>query len=340
MKNFSWRFADKQARSLLGDDPMLHFAGAVQIKSNPVREVWRTQEFFFKFDKRPGHSFDREFARGCALQKKGIPVVPHLACGKTESGYCLITRALADSVPADEFICGRIPADDFLNALIDFLKLMEYRKIIHRDLHYGNLLYVEKENSFCLVDVHDARPAHWFEKPFYSHYPQRELIMELRENLTTPELCGLLRKMGVGDPESFIERFLEKRARMFLRDWIRRRAQILDGYPKFTRKEGDLLITRGVTLSDLEKAERKPGSAGLFAAAFYLDFVRIPHRRVLAWSEKDNTIWLEPLEIGEPDSAVVADLRSRALKFGVNSSCRDWVYDSSGLVKLSIWQEM
>ena len=83
MKNFSWRFADKQARSLLGDDPMLHFAGAVQIKSNPVREVWRTQEFFFKFDKRPGHSFDREFARGCALQKKGIPVVPHLACGKT-----------------------------------------------------------------------------------------------------------------------------------------------------------------------------------------------------------------------------------------------------------------
>ena len=101
-----------------------------------------------------------------------------------------------------------------------------------------------------------------------------------------------------------------------------------------------MLIARGVALSELENAEKISGSSGLFAAAFYLDFVRIPHRRVLAWSEKDHTIWMEPLEIGEPDSAVVADLRSRALKFGVNSSCRDWVYDSSGLVKLSIWQEM
>lgn len=340
MKNFSWRFADKQAHSLLGDDPMLHFTGAVLIKSNPVREVWRTPEFFFKFDKRPGRSFDGEFGRGRALQKKGIPVVSHLACGRTESGYCLITRALPDSVSADEFICGRIPADDFLNALIDFLKLMEYRKIIHRDLHYGNLLYVEKENSFCLVDVHDAHPAYWFEKPFYSRYPQRALIMELRENLSTPEICGLLRKMGVDDPDTFIERFLEKSARMFLRDWPRRRAQILGGYPKFTRKEGELLVARGVDLSELEKAEKISGSSGLFATAFYLDLVRIPHRRVLAWSEKEQIIWMEPLEIGEPDSAVVADLRSRALKFGVNSSCRDWIYDSSGLVKLSVWQEM
>lgn len=340
MKKSSWRFADQQAYALLGDDPMAHFAGAVPVKSNPVREVWRTQEFFFKFDKRPCHSFDGEFARGCALLKKGVAVVPHLACGRTESGFCLITRALPDSVSVDEFIGGRIPGEEFLNALIDFLKLMEYRRIIHRDLHFGNLLYVENSNSFCLVDVHDARPARWYETPFFSRYPQRGLIMELRENLATSKLCGLLRKMGVGDPESFIERFLERKARLFARDWKRRREQVLSGYPKFTRKEGELLVTRGVDLSELEKAEKLPGSTGLFAAAFYLDLARIPHRRVLAWSEKENMIWMEALENGEPDSAVVADLRSRALKFGVNSSCRDWVYDSSGLVKLSVWQEM
>ena len=75
MKNNSWRFADSQANSLLGSDPMQHFKDAVMVKSNPVREVWRTEEFFFKFDKRSSHSFAKEFSRACALHKKGIPVV-------------------------------------------------------------------------------------------------------------------------------------------------------------------------------------------------------------------------------------------------------------------------
>ena len=340
MKNFSWRFADSVVRSLLGNDPMVHFKGAEIVKRNAVREVWRTGELFFKFDKRPVHSFDSEFARGCALHQKGIPVVQHLACGRTEQGYCLITRALPDSVPLDEFICGRIPDDDFLNAMINFLKLMECRKIIHRDLHCGNILYVPRDNMFYLVDVHDARPARWFDFFMFSRYPQRALLMELRENLSTEKLCELLRKMDVDDPESFLEYHFDRKAAMLSRDWLRRREQVLSGYPKFTRKENGLLFARGATPDELEKAEKIPGTAGVFAGAFYLDLVRIPHRRVLAWSEKENMMWAEPLSEGDADSAVVADLRARALKFGINSACGDWVYDPSGLVKLSVWQEM
>jgi hypothetical protein len=338
-KNF-WRFADSQARSLLGPDPMQHFKDAVIVKSNPVREVWRTGEFFFKFDKRPCHGFTGEFSRACALHDRGIPVVRHLACGRTELGNCLITRSLPDSRTVDEFIRGRVPDEDFLNGLINFLKLIERRKIIHRDLHFGNVLYVEKDNYFSLVDVRDARPARWYDFFLFSRLPQQRLIMELMENLPTPKLCGLLRKTGVDNPEVFIEQNLELKARRISGEWQRRREQVLTGYPKFTRREGELLIARGVSLSELENAEKIPGNAGIFAGAFYLDLVRIPHRRILAWSEKENMLWAEPLVTGDPDSALVADLRSRALTFGINSACTDWVYDVSGLVKLSVWKEM
>ena len=340
MKNDFWRFADSQAHSLLGNDPMQHFKDAVMVKSNPVREVWRTEEFFFKFDKRSSHSFTGEFSRACALHKKGIPVVQHLACGRTELGNCLITRSLQNSQTVDEFISGRIPDENFLNSLINFLKLLERRKVIHRDLHFGNVLYVEKDNYFCLVDVRDAHPARWYDFFLFSRLPQRRLIMELMENLPTPKLCELLRKTGVDNPDVFIEQALESKARRISGEWQRRREQVLSGYPKFTRREGDLLIARGVTLSELEKAEKIPGSAGIFAGAFYLDLVRIPHRRILAWSEKENMLWAEPLVTGDPDSALVADLRSRALTFGINSACCDWVYDVSGLVKLRVWKEM
>ena len=335
-----WHFADKSARELLGNDPMQHFQSAVCVKSNPLREVWKTQDFFFKFDKRSGHGFRKEFSRACALKKRGIPLVNHLAYGKSEMGSCLITQALNDSVTISEFLEKKRPDDKFFNALIDFLKLMEYRQIIHSDLHCGNVLYVEKDNFFCLVDVRDARPARWFERLFYSSTPLHELIVELRVNLSTRKLCELLRKMDISQPEAFIDRVLEQKTRMFTRTWERRRQQVLSGYPKFTRCEGELLVTMGVQLSELEHAEKIPGSAGLFAGAFYLDLVCIPHRRVLAWSEKENILWLEPVSGEEADSATVADLRSRALKSGIDSSCGDWVYDKSGLVKLIRWKEM
>ena len=335
-----WHFADKSARELLGNDPMELFQGAVCIKSNPGREVWKTKDFFFKFDKRSGHGFRKEFSRACALKKRGIPLVNHLAYGKAEMGSCLITQALNDSQTISEYLEKKRPDEKFFNALIDFLKLMEYRKVIHRDLHCGNVLYVEKDNFFCLVDVRDARPARWFERLFYSNTPLRELIVELRVNLPTQKLCELLRKMDVAQPETFIDSVLERKTKMIYRSWERRRQQVLSGYPKFTRREKELLVTRGVQLSELEHAEKIPGSAGLFAGAFYLDLVCIPHRRVFAWSEKENMLWLEPLSAEEADSATVADLRSRALKSGIDSSCSDWVYDKSGLVKLIRWKEM
>ena len=340
MKLNFWRYADEEAQTFLGTDPLKHFQNVSLVKGNALREVWRNDRLFFKLDKRQNHGFRKEFANARSLILRGIPVVSHLACGRTEKGNWLITEALANSVPVEEYIAGRIPDENFLNGLINFLKLMEYRKIIHKDLHFGNILYLEQTNSFCLVDVRDARPAAGLEKLFYSRKALHYLLVELIENLSSQKISSLLWRMDVKEPEVLLEKALERKARLIQKEWPRRRQQILSGYPKFTRREGELLFTRGVHPEELENAEKIPGNAGLFAGAFYLDLVRIPHRRVLAFSEKESILWAEKLVCGDADSAAVADLRSRALKFGINSACRDWVNDASGIVKLSTWEEM
>ena len=340
MKKSTWRYADPGAKALLGSDPMEHFKDPVPVKINELREVWKAGAFFFKIDKRSGHHFHREFSRARELERRGVPVVKHLACGSCRYGNCLITQALEESVPLEDYIAGKVPDDRFLYTLIDFLKLLEYRRIRHNDLHCGNILYVENSNSFYLVDVRDAVPLRWYGLIRFSPAPTRRLLVELMENMSSEKLFELLRRMGVKDPENFVENTLEAKARLLQRQWERRREQILSGYPKFTRLEDGLLVVRKTALAELEQAQIISADAGVFAASFYLDMARIPHRRVLAWSEEKQQLYVEHLPDDEADSATVAQLRSRALKFGIVSSSRDWVCDSSGLVKLSIWKGM
>lgn len=335
-----WLFADKNAREILGDDPLAHFKDPVLIKGNAVREVWKCGEFFFKFDKRRNHSFRKEFRRAAALHKRGIPVVRHLACGISERGNCLITGALKNSCTLEEYLEKKSPSADLINELVDFLKLMEYRRIIHRDLHPGNILYVEQEHLLSLVDVRDAFPARWFNMLLFSRTAFRRLPVELRSSISEEKIIAMLRRMGVKEPEIFITDTLEYKAERLKKEWQRRKKQILSGYPKFTRKENGLLLVRNTGSNELNDAEKIPADADVFCGAFYLDLARIPHRRVLAWSPAENIMWVEPSGPGDADSGTVARLRSRALLFGVDSSCKDWVSDASGLVKLAVWKGM
>lgn len=339
MKRSKWHYAGPRARELLGPDPEKHLAGENRlVKSNAVREVRQAGDFYFKLDRRRTHSFRREFSHALALQKRGIPVVEHLACGITPAGPCLVTRSLDGSVTVEEFLAYSLPDDDFLNGLTDFLKLLIYRKVIHKDLHCGNILYVESSRSFALVDVRDAYPGAWYHLFPGRAYPMRKLLAELAGLLPEETVCHYLARLDVKEPRIFLNKVLERKAALIAGEWTRRCEQILSGYPKFTRKEGDMLFARDVREEDLENAVMIPADAGVFATAFYLDLVRIPHRKVLAWNAREQFLWAEPLTNDEPDSSRVAELRSRALQYGINSSCGDWAADASGLVKLSIWK--
>ena len=338
MKGKFRHFAEGAEKVFPQGDPMAAFVSPEPVKQNPVREVWKTGEYFFKFDKRPRHDFKKEFRRACALARRGVPVVRHLACGRTDRGACLVTAALSGSVTVEEFIRGRVPDEKFLAAAVDFLKLLERKKVVHRDFHPGNVLYVEKDNAFFLVDVRDAFPARRFNGFLFSRLPFLRFLCDLSENLSDARVCELLRRMDVPDPQGFFFAEIRRKADFVRREWPRRREQILSGYPKFTRKERDVLFVRDAGPAELGRAETLPADDDVFVMAFYLDLLRIPHRRVFCYDPRKKTIFVEPAGEASPAPERVAELVRRARLAGVPAEPGDWGTDRGGLVKLSTWK--
>ena len=337
-KKNAWRFAEGAETLFPQKDPIAAFVSPVPVKRSAVREVWKTDGYFFKFDRRPRHDFDKEFRRGCALASCGVPVVRHIACGKTGQGACLVTAALPGSVTVEEFIRSRVPDGKFLSAVVDFLGLLERRRVVHRDLHPGNVLYVERSNSFFLVDVRDAFPAPRFCGFLFSRLPLLRFLCDLSENLSDACVCELLRRMCVSDPQAFFLAEIRRKAAFLRREWPRRREQIFSGYPKFTRREGDALFVRDSGAAELENAETLPASDDVFAMSFFLDLLRIPHRRVFRYDVKKKTMEIERAGESLPDRDRVDELVRRARCAGVLTEPGDWCTDRGGLVKLSVWK--
>ena len=338
MKKDSWLFSDGAQDRFPGGDPMAAFVSPRLVKKNAVREVWRTRDFFFKFDKRPGRSFLEEFRRGSALARCGVPVVAHLACGSAPQGACLVTAALRNALTVEEFIAGKVPSDSFLDAVAGFLKLLGEKRIVHRDLHPGNVLVVPENNFLALVDVRDAFPAGFFSFLLFSRTPFLRFAADLAENLPDGRVCDLLRRMGLAEPRGFLDAEFRRKALFVRREWPRRKKQILSGYPKFTRMEGSLLFARGADTSDLARAVTVPAGEDIFTAAFFLDLVRIPHRRVVAWDREKELLYLEPLASESPPPDRARELARRAGLAGVSAPAELWRTGSDGLVKLSEWK--
>ena len=338
MKKDSWRFSAGAEAFFPQRDPMAFFVSPVPVKRSAVREVWKTDKYFFKFDRRPRHDFAKEFRRGCALAARGVPVVRHIACGSAGQGACLVTAALPDSVTVEEFIRSRVPDGKFLSAAVGFLELLERKKVVHRDLHPGNVLYVEQSNSFFLVDVRDAFPAPRFGGFLFSRLPFLRFLCDLSENLSDVCVCELLRRMNVSDPQAFFLSEIRRKAAFVRREWPRRREQIFSGYPKFTRREGDVLFVRDAGPAELETAEMLPASDDVFAMSFFLDLLRIPHRRVFCYDLKQKTIGVERAGETLPARERVDELVRRARCAGVLAGPGDWCTDRGGLVKLSVWK--
>lgn len=338
MKNGTWIFSDGAQDRFPGGDPMAAFISPQLVKRNAVREVWKTRDFFFKFDKRPGRSFLREFRHGSALARRGVPVVAHLACGPAPRDACLVTAALPNAVPVEEFIAGKIPPDAFLDAVVSFLKLLDQKRIVHRDLHPGNVLVVPESNALSLVDVRDAFPAGIFSFFLFSRTPFLRFLADLAENLPDDRVCGLLRQMGLAKPQDFLDAEFRRKARVVRSEWPRRKAQILSGYPKFTRKEGDLLFVRNADVSALARAATLPAAEDVFTTAFFLDLVRLPHRRVFAWDPKKELLYLEPVSPASPPPDRACELAHRARLAGVFAPPELWCTGPDGLVKLSEWK--
>lgn len=268
-----WRYADDNARRLLGEDPLVLFAQPECVKSNPVRQVLHVPGLYLKLDKRPGHSFEGEFRAAQFVSSCGIPAVPHLACGIHEGSAALITQEAADT--CDLIALSGSPAEPaLLENFARFTGLILRSPIFHPDFHLGNILCRKKTQEFLLIDLHGIRRRTLFDRLFAMHRMYR-IILEWREGLSDARLTELLTIAGVPHASTFLPLQLKREAAHLKHEFPRRARQILSGYAKFTRISGSGLLCSEVAVPGAETG--CPESEKLLLLHFFLKLARIPH---------------------------------------------------------------
>ena len=324
-----WHFAGEEARRELGDAPETGFAAARIVKANEFREVRTDGKFYYKIERQPGHGFAAEFRRGVALAAAGLPVVEHLACADSPAGGALVTRAVAASSAAEYLAEHPKPEPEFREALARFTRELADSAFFHGDLHLGNLLWLPERAAFMLVDVRAVRGgfAARFAKLFARHRMLR-LPLEISERLPRAEVLRLLALAGVPEPERFFRREWRRESQRRLHEWPRRRRQILAGYAKFTRRDGDRLVAsqwRG------DPAELVPVEGGeeAFLTGFLLSLLRIPHAEFPVL-EAGRLYRAGALPEREPDADALADWRERLALAGCDAPAAAYRADADG----------
>ena len=340
MTQWTYLWADETARKRLGDTPEQLMNQAVEVKSNPVRTVMRRDAFYFKYDRRKSGRARREWRSFQHLRDAGIPVVNYLACGESAAGTLLITEAWPQSESVAEYFYRRFESggDDpgpFLKRYADFISAFLHSGFFHPDFHAGNILISRSTGEFALVDVYGVRTMTLFDRLF-RRYRQERIGMELRTCLDRKTMLHFLSEYGVADAGVFYERALRREAARLHHEWPRRREQILGGYPKFTRSEGNLLRTVDqvrelLPLEGCEIRREEPLMAeNLFLAHFFLQLAAIPHRRVAALDRNAGILWLEPVAAPLPCSEIPEELPERLRVLGCPEEDAAWSADRFG----------
>ena len=320
-----WHFANDEARKEFGGDPLQLLAEAETVKSNAVRKVYRSGSFYIKLDRRAGRSFCGEFNAALFCQREGIPVVEHLAWGKSSEGALLITRS-ADGFEEAASLFRSRQSRELYQSFGGFLRKIFESRVYHPDFHGGNIL-INPENGQCLlVDLHGIRKRTFFDHLFRMGLMTR-CIMEVRNCCSDGEMIELIESCGIPGGEAFFTSSLARENKFLAELLPKRRKQILSGYFKYTCEAGSKLIDVSAKESEVEESEELllPEGEELFLFHFFLTFAKIPHRRVLAFDRKSGAIWLEKELPRCYRSAASGEELCRRLKFnGVESSPEDF----------------
>ncbi|MBN1475017.1 MAG: hypothetical protein JW914_10400 [Syntrophaceae bacterium] len=178
----------------------------------------------------------REYSTLQLLQNHGVDAVTPVACGWVRGQGVLITEALNDSLAIDELwpkVQGdKIRKEKLLAGLSILLRNMMRSQIYHPDLHFGNILAVEKpEITACaLVDVHGVRVIRKL-----SH--RRKMLMirlftGMEQNLQLKEVHALLEPLFPEDKPEQIDiiwgKLKQSMVRQIHHKWHGRRRKVLN----------------------------------------------------------------------------------------------------------------
>lgn len=345
-----WEFSPGTAADELGPAPQHLLETAELIKANPVRKVFRSGEFYLKLDLRTGNRLLREWRSAELLAARHIPMVEHLALGRSATGELLITRALPDAVQAGTYFfrtCLRdgAPAEEFAESLAEFARQIIGSGLFHPDFHCGNVLYLPERKKFALVDVYGVRKSTLFDR--FRHYRMERILMELREALDRKTLLRLFTEEGIAAPEEFYRKALRREAHRLFHEWPKRRRQILAGYPKFTRADGALLrvVDPAGEFAAGTPHETVSGTAEALErqllAHFFLQLACIPHRNVLALDRERGQLHLEASPALSGTAPVPAgDWPERLAAYHLKFHPEEWGFDRFGRPELQNFQQV
>jgi hypothetical protein len=312
------------------------FNSAVIVKSGKIREVRRNGNIFIKLDRRKNHSFAKEFACAEKLHKAKIPVTEPLFFTEKKSGNYLATKAF-EGIPLEKFIKENLPDKEFFADLTALLKKMLDNGFIHKDFHLGNLLYSPETKQFSLVDVDSVcQVPRWF-VPLVPQKIRFHILTEFRAILSDTQLLELFRNSGVNKPELFLQKSLKRNAEYIRHHWQRRRTQVLSGYPKFTRTDDNGVIFDSAASADEIAAGEtvKDHDAKLFLTHFYLDQIKVPHRRALAFFPESQTVVLAEENKKQAAKTVVDSMIRRLEFYGITTAAEDWRQGTAPLPELN-----
>ena len=311
------------------------------VKRSSVRAVHHCGDYYLKFEfgtslmtsfrNRLHPKARQEYEIGRSLAAAGIPAVECLGWGRLGGTNVLITRALPGCVSVDEYyythiVLGGEDPEGIVSEIAVYLRKLFDAGFLHRDLHFGNILYDPAGHAFALVDlIAISRPGKLTDA---DRKNMSRCIVTLRAGLNRAQMLGAIRAIGAADSDDEAERFyfdeVRRTARHLAETWPKRRSQILNGYPKFTAAlpcpdaAGKTILLRKDWLScPILKPEDvkggipagfepvRPGNGQiaetLFLNSMCLQILRVRHRRIAAFVRPDE-FWLEPM----PDGLVPA----------------------------------
>jgi len=231
-----------------GDDKL-----CVLVKHNRKRSVYAllpapdsSPSYFLKHD-HPKEAWDilrswiypkvlREFFALQLLQNNGVAAVTPVACGWRRGQGVLMTEALNDSSVIEELwpkvIRDNIRKEKLLAGLSILLRDMMRAQIYHPDLHFGNILAVEKsEGTNCaLVDAHGVRAVRKLSNR------QKMLMLRLftgmEQNLQLKEVHSLFQPLFPEDKPEQIDivwgKLKQSMVRQIHHKWRGRRRKVLN----------------------------------------------------------------------------------------------------------------
>lgn len=158
-------------------------------------------------------SIAKEFFTLRKLQRCGFAVTPPVAYAVSKNAGIWVTQEVAGARSVMEYICQKyekneVLTKEFLTSWGKFWGAVLNSGFYFYDFHSGNMLYVEQEQRFVLVDVQGVR------KPWIISRKQKERmilkhIRDVMEFLSIDNLKIVLKSSGIAENEKEFSKFIQ-----------------------------------------------------------------------------------------------------------------------------------